>query len=183
MLRYYNDIPIGKENAIDKETLARKWGGVSEREVRRIISELRAIDNGDDYIIVSFSCGKGFYRTDKYEEIERYRTETIKRARNTFIPLKKINRVLSEKEADNQLEMLCINNLKTARIAAGLTAKEVIAEIQRSDPSFNKITMSMIENNKCFPTALQLSIMSRLYKQTTAELAGVEIIPGDLVSL
>ena len=176
----YNDIPIGRKNAITKEALMKKWDTKNERTVRLIISELRNMDNGDNYIIVSFSNGKGYYRTDDYREIERYRKETINRARHTFIPLRKINRVLAPYEAAEQLELIGTNNLKAARLAAGLQAKDVVREIQKRDPEFNKATMSLIENNKCLPTALQLSIMTNLYGCNAPELIGAEIVPISL---
>lgn len=176
----YNDIPIGRNKAITKEALMKKWGAKNERSVRLIISELRNMDNGDNYIIVSFSGGKGYYRTDDYREIEKYKTETINRARHTFTPLRKINRVLAPYETAGQLELIETNNLKAARIAAGLQAKDVVKEINRYDPDFNKTTMSLIENGKCLPTKLQLSIMTNLYGCGSSDLIGAEIIPISL---
>lgn len=170
----YNSIPIGRENAISKEALQKRWGLQNERAVRQEISELRKIDNGDDFVIVSTSSCRGFYRTNDKKEILKYKTETVNRAKHTFAPLKKVNRILSE--VDTQLEFIPPNRLKEAREAAGLQAKEVVPIIQQHDPSFNKVTMSMIENNKALPTALQLSIMSRLYKSTPADLIGMDIV-------
>lgn len=69
--RLYNDIPIGRERAVTKSELMRKWDK-SERGVRLIIQELRQMDNGDDYVIVSFSGGKGYYRTDDYQKGTTY---------------------------------------------------------------------------------------------------------------
>lgn len=172
---YYNDIPIGKDNAVTRGELARKWN-MSERYVRRTIAELRAQDNGDNYIIVSYSSGNGFYRTDDLEEIAAYKAETMNRARHTFIPLKKINRVLADYEADDQC-VIGFNNIKAARIAAGFQAKDIIAEINKVDPTFNKVLMSNIENNKCLPTAQQLKIIADLLNTSPAELAGLEIAP------
>ena len=57
------DIPVGRENAITREQLKRKWN-CSDRIMRRYIADLRAQDDGDDYVIVSYSSGKGYYRTD-----------------------------------------------------------------------------------------------------------------------
>lgn len=176
----YNDIPIGRNKAVTKEALMKKWGATNERTVRLIISELRNMDNGDNYIIVSFSGGKGYYRTDDYREIERYKTETINRAKHTFAPLRKINRVLAPYEAPEQLELISSNNLKAARLAAGLQAKDVIKEIKKKDPEFNKTIMSLIENNKCLPTALQLSVMTNLYGCNVPELIGPENMPISL---
>lgn len=93
LLDYYNDIPIGKGNAVTKYRLAATWH-VTERRARRIIQELRAADFGDEYVIVSSSHGRGYYRTDNLEEIEQFKREITNRARNTFLPLKKVNRIL-----------------------------------------------------------------------------------------
>lgn len=170
----YNNIPIGKENAISKERLQELWGLGSERAVRQTIAELRKIDNGDNFIIVSLSSCKGFYRTDDPEDILRYKKETLNRAKHTFAPLGKVNRILMENDA--QLEFAAPNKLKEAREAAGYKANEVVPLIRKYDPSFDKSMMSKIENDKCLPTALQLSVMANLYKKPIAELTGVEIV-------
>ena len=93
------DIPIGAENAITRAELARKWG-VNDRLARRRIAELRAQDNGDEYVIVSHSRGsvRGYYRTNDPEVIKRYVNEVHSRARNTFLPLRKARRVLTVAE-------------------------------------------------------------------------------------
>ena len=98
MNEYYKDIPIGRENAITRAELAKKWG-VSDRIARHIVAKLRAEDNGDGFVIVAFSSRRGYYRTNDIREIRRFKHETIKRARNTFAPLKKVRRVLKEREA------------------------------------------------------------------------------------
>lgn len=87
------DIPIGAENAITRQELARKWH-VDDRSARRYIEKLRAQDNGDRFVIVSHSTGKGYYRTDNLDQIMHFRNETVKRMRNTSLPLNKINRIL-----------------------------------------------------------------------------------------
>ena len=171
----YNSIPIGKRNAVTKERLADMWGYKTERAVRDTIAKLRAIDNGDNYVIVSLSNNKGFYRTDDVKEITAYKRETTNRAKHTFIPLKKVNRVLMDMDS-RQLELVPPNRLREAREAAGLKAKEVITIIQEYDSTFNKVTMSMIENNKALPTAAQLAVMSKLYNKSTADLIGMEIM-------
>lgn len=93
--RYYADIPIGRDNAITRPELAAKWG-VSDRLARHIIAKLRAEDNGDGYVIVSFSSRTGYYRTNDPQEILHFKREMVKRARNTFAPLKKARRVLRQ---------------------------------------------------------------------------------------
>ena len=172
--KMYDSIPIGKENAISKERLQTLWGLTNERAVRKTIAELRKIDNGDNFIIASTSGCKGFYKTDDPEEILKYKKETLNRAKHTFAPLGKVNRILLEN--DKQLEFAAPNRLKEAREAAGYKANEVVPLIRKYDPSFDKSMMSKIENDKCLPTALQLSVMANLYKKPIAELTGVEII-------
>lgn len=87
------DIPIGAENAITRQELARKWH-VDDRSARRYIEKLRAQDNGDRFVIVSHSNGRGYYRTDDPESIRHFFNETMNRACNTFKPLKKVRRIL-----------------------------------------------------------------------------------------
>ena len=95
----YEDIPIGSKNAISRAELSRKWK-CSDRDARRIIADLRAEDNGDEYIIVAYSSGKGYYRTNDKAEIDHFVKEMSKRARNTFAPLKKARRVLKKAEME-----------------------------------------------------------------------------------
>jgi hypothetical protein len=93
--RLYGMLPIGKENAISRKELSTLWG-MGDRSARLIISELRKIDFGDEFIIVSFSDGKGYYRTNDIEEIEAFANEMRSRALNIFAPLKKANRIIKE---------------------------------------------------------------------------------------
>ena len=99
----YRDIPIGIDNAITKEELMFLWGVSTERQVRLIIAELRAQDNGDDYVIISLSNKKGFWRSNDPVEVQTFKRELMSRAQHTFRPLKKINRIL-EGGKDVQLE-------------------------------------------------------------------------------
>lgn len=94
MSRYYDDIPVGAENAISRAELAKMWG-VDQRTVRSIVHNLRAEDNGDEFVIVSSSNGRtGYFKTDDPHLIHRFMRETKSRAINTFAPLKKARRVL-----------------------------------------------------------------------------------------
>ena len=90
-----NDIPIGAENAITRQALVSKWH-MNDRSVRETIARFRSEDNGDPYIIASHSDGRGYYRTNDPAQIRHYLNETIKRACNTFKPLKKVRRILKE---------------------------------------------------------------------------------------
>lgn len=99
---YWHQIPIGKENAITYEELQVLWK-TSERNVRKILSELSYYDNGDQLILIRSGRTKGFYRTDDIEEIERYRKECLNKGRSIFAPVRKCNRVLAID--DSQLVM------------------------------------------------------------------------------
>lgn len=101
--KYYNDIPIGRENAVTYAELCLKWE-CRERKVGHILHELSGIDTGDKYILIRSSHGKGFYKTDNIAEIERYATEICNRAKNTFIPLTKIQRVINTVKAENPVK-------------------------------------------------------------------------------
>lgn len=93
--QYYNDIPVGKENAITYPELCEKWQ-LSERQVRRILHELSTYENNDNYVLIRSSHGKGFYKTDNIADIERYINECTNRARKIFLTLRKARRVLKE---------------------------------------------------------------------------------------
>lgn len=167
MENYYNDIPAGKDNAISRAELMRRWE-MSERMVRKTIQELRAADFGDDYVIISSSSGKGYYKSDSVEEIEAFKKEVTNRGRHTFLPLRKVNRILSGKVS-------LVNNLQEIRKAKGITNKEAVEYVRRVDKNFNKVILSQIENGKCGPTNQQLAMLAELYESTPEELAGLII--------
>lgn len=87
-----DDIPIGSENAISRKNLAALWG-VSDRMARRIVAELRNIEDGTDYVIVSVSRGSGYYRTQDLCEINHFLNEMRKRIRNTYRAIKIAQRI------------------------------------------------------------------------------------------
>lgn len=95
LIAYWESIPIGKDNAITYPQLCRRWN-CNERKVRYILNDLSRFDNGDNYILIRSSHGKGFYKTDNIEEIERYKRECTNRAKSLFSTLKKARRVLKE---------------------------------------------------------------------------------------
>jgi hypothetical protein len=88
-------LPIGSKNAISRKELSDLWG-LGDRTARMVIAELRKMDFGDSYIIVSYSDGKGYYRTDDIDEIEAFAAEMRSRALNIFAPLRKANRIIRE---------------------------------------------------------------------------------------
>ena len=93
--QYYNDIPIGRENAITYQQLCLKWH-CNERKVRSILHKLSSLDLDDRYILIRSSHGKGFYKTDDVAEIEKYIKECTNRAKNIFITIRKARKVLKE---------------------------------------------------------------------------------------
>ena len=167
LLNYYNDIPIGKRNAITKEALMAKWH-MSERAVRNIIRELRLQDFGDDYVVISLSSGKGYYKSDDTDDLIAFKKEVTNRGRHTFAPLRKVNRILS-----GQVNL--VNNLQEMRKAKGITGKQAVEYVRRVDKNFNKVILSQIENGKCGPTNQQLALLAELYESTPEELAGLII--------
>lgn len=167
MKKYYNDIPIGRENAISKAELMRRWN-MSERMVRRTIQELRAADYGDDYVIISSSSDKGYFKSDRLDEITAFKKEVTNRGRHTFLPLRKVNRILAG-------SMPLVNNLQEIRKAKGITNTEAVDYVRRVDPNFDKSILSKIENGRCGPTNQQLALLAELYESTPEELAGLII--------
>ena len=96
----WKDLPTKKEDAITYPELCELWG-CSERQVRYVLHELSRMDNGDNYVLIRSSRGKGFYKTDNVQEIEQYRIECTNRAKRTFAPLRKIRRILKEVQNEN----------------------------------------------------------------------------------
>lgn len=167
MKKYYGDIPKGKDNEISKADLMRRWN-MSERMVRRIIQELRAADFADNYVIISSSSGKGYYKSDRLDEIAAFKKEVTNRGRHTFLPLRKVNRILAG-------SMPLVNNLQEIRKAKGITNTEAVDYVRRVDPNFDKSILSKIENGRCGPTNQQLAMLAELYESTPEELAGLII--------
>lgn len=155
---YWNDIPIGKDAAVDYTALRQEWNK-SEREVRKILHELSSFDNGDDYILVRSASGKGFYKTDDAKEILRYRRECISKGRSLFAPVCKIDRVLNANTQQYSVE----NNLRVVREAKGLTQAAVCEFMQQYDSAFDKPMLSRMENGVCLPTPYQLALLARFY--------------------
>lgn len=97
------DIPIGAENAISRAELAKKWN-CSDRVARQRISRLRCDEGETQYVIVSHSNGgaTGYYRSCDPGEIEHFKNEMEKRARNTFRPIRQARRVLKKLKNEEQ---------------------------------------------------------------------------------
>lgn len=93
---YWQQIPIGKQNAVSYAFLQSLWGMSDKRKVRNRLHELSGYDNGDPYVLIRSSKNRdGFYRTDDADEISAFRLETLHKGRSTFAPIRKCNRILA----------------------------------------------------------------------------------------
>ena len=168
---YYTSIPIGKENAISRKELCNLWG-MNDRNVREKIVTLRGIDNGDDYVIVSTSQSSGYFRSSDREDIARFKAETLKRGKRTFMPLRKVSRIL----AINDDQVRFDNRLKMIRKEKGIIAIDVIREMKSIDFRFDGSILSKIEAGLVMPTPQQLRAFSKLYERSVEELVGITLI-------
>lgn len=93
------DIPIGRENAISRKDLARLWN-CTDRTARERISRLRCQPCDDGHFICSHSRGgvKGYYRSNKPDEIRHFIHEGRKRLHNTSVPIQNASRLLKSLE-------------------------------------------------------------------------------------
>lgn len=167
---YWNEIPVGVENAVDYPTLCAMWGK-SERAVRAILHELSYYDNGDNYVLIRSANGKGFYKTDDLQAIEAYKKECWNKGRSTFAPLRKINRIL--KSEQGALQTSIFNNLKAVRLEKGMSQPAVVKAMREYDAAVDVPLLSRMENGAILPTPYQLAKLAEIY--------GVE--PFDLVAI
>lgn len=167
---YYNSIPVGRENAVTRDELARRWN-VTEDRVRHIIAELRATDNGDNYIIFSNSDSKtrGYFKTDDPNERRAFMQETKGRAINTFKPLKKAQRI--ENGDTNQYSLCC--NLKQRRLDKGLTNVMFVDALAAAGINMDKSMLSRIENGYVLPTPAAARMMAEIIDCEIEELFGI----------
>lgn len=168
---FWEDIPVGKENAITYAELCELWQ-CAERQARETLHSLSRYDNGDNYILIRSSSCKGFYRTDDESEIKAYKRECLNKGRSVFAPVKKINRVLNANAEQYSFE----NNMRVIREGAGLTQGQVCAEMQKHSKGFDKSLLSKIENSVILPTPYQVILLAKIYGVEPLELVGVEFI-------
>lgn len=168
---YYNDIPVGAENAVDYPTLCEKWGK-NERTVRAILHELSYYDNGDNYVLIRSASGKGFYKTDDLQAIEAYKKECWNKGRSTFAPLRKINRIL--KNDTKALQTSIFNNLKAVRLEKGLSQPAVVKAMKEYDAAVDVPMLSRMENGAILPTPYQLAKFAEIYGVQPCDLVAIE---------
>ena len=165
LFSYWNDIPVGRENAITYESLCFCWK-VKERAARAILHELSRYDNGDNYILIRSSSGKGFYKTDNAAEIKAYKRECLNKGRNVFAPVKKINRVLNANSGQYEFP----TNLRVIREKRGLTQSDVCKQMRAHDKAFDCSLLSKMENGVCLPTSWQILKLAEIYRVEPFEL-------------
>lgn len=168
---YWENIPVGKENAITYAKLCKLWQ-CTERAARGILHELSSYDNGDDYILIRSSSCKGFYKTDNPDEMQAYKRECLNKGRSIFAPVRKINRVLNANVEQYSFE----NSLRVVREGAGLTQCQVCSKMQKYINGFDKSLLSKIENSVILPTPQQIILLSQIYGVEPLNLVNVEFI-------
>jgi len=156
--KLWNDIPVGKANAVTYENLCALWQ-CDERTARARLHTLSIYDNGDNYILIRSSKGKGFYKTDEEAEIKAYKRECLNKGRSIFAPVKKINRVLNA----NVEQYSLTNNLRVIREGKGLKQSKVCDAMKQYDKAFDKSLLSKMENGVCLPNYYQLSKLAQIY--------------------
>lgn len=168
---FWEDIPVGKENAITYAELCELWH-CTERAARGILHELSSYDNGDDYILIRSSSCKGFYKTDNPEEMQAYKKECLNKGRSIFAPVKKINRVLNA----NVEQYSLTNNLRVIRESRGLKQGEVCKLLKQltREKVIDKPLLSKMENGVILPTPKHVAILAQIYGVEPFEL--IEII-------
>lgn len=167
---FWNDIPVGRENAATYDELCALWG-CDKRKARAILHNLSLYDNGDNYILIRSGGCKGFYKTDDEYEIRAYKRECLNKGRSVFAPVKKINRVLSE----NTTQYSLINNLRVVRESKGIKQKDVCKRMKAFDHNFDKSLLSKMENGVCLPTYYQLSKLAEILDCKPSELLAADL--------
>lgn len=170
---YWNDIPVGRENAITYDVLRNLWG-CNTRQARAILHELSSYDNGDNYILIRSGGCKGFYKTDDEAEITAYKRECLSKGKSVFAPVKKINRVLNANTEQYAFE----NNMRVVREGKGLSQRQVCDSMQQYIPEFDKPLLSRIENGVILPTPYMLMKLAEIYAVEPRELITGELFTG-----
>lgn len=168
---YWNDIPVGAENAVTYDQLCFRWGK-DKRTVRRILHDLSVADNGDNYVLIRSGQGKGFYKTDDEETIKAYKKECLQKGRSNFAPVKKINRILKgNKEA---LQGSVFNNIKAVRLSRKMSQPEVCKRMRERGCSVDVPMLSRMENGMFIPLPYYLAVLAEIFECETLDLVMVD---------
>lgn len=168
--KYWEDIPVGKENAVTYDKLRVMWD-CTERAARAILHELSGYDNGDNYILIRSARCKGFYKTDNEREIAAYKRECLNKGRSIFAPVKKINRVLDVNAEQYSFE----NNMRIVRENRGFRQSDVCRYMKQFDRAFDKSLLSKMENGYCMPTYYQLAKMALFFDCMPSDLLKADL--------
>ena len=105
MNTFFDAIPIGRENAVSAASLARQWR-CDQRTVRRIVAQLRTIDDGSGLVILSSSgTYPGYWRSCDEAEIRRFVRAMSSHSRSTFLALRSARRALKKIERAGQTQI------------------------------------------------------------------------------
>lgn len=167
---FWNDIPTEKEKAVTYDQLT-MWWNADTREVRKILHDLSAYDNGDNYVLIRSGKSKGFYKTDDKAEIEAFKRECLNKGRSVFAPVKKINRILTA----NANQYTITNNLRVIREERQLKQSTVCNFMQAFDEAFDVSMLSKMENGRCLPTPFQLAKLSEIYGCPPSDLVNADL--------
>lgn len=162
------------ENQIVKEpkkTAVKTWWGIPYKAWCCPACGTSRFDNGDNYILVRSSSGKGFYRTDDAGTIKAYRQECLNKGKSIFAPIKKIDRVLNA----NTDQFTFVNNLRIEREAKGMTQTQVCDAMKKFDYQIDKALLSRMENNICLPTPFQLKALAEIYGCNMNDLVNTDL--------
>lgn len=175
--RYWNDIPIGSENAVPYEHLC-LWWGKNKRQVRHILHKLSLSDNGDDFVIIRSGHGKGFYRSDDEADLIAYKKECLNKGRSNFAPIKKINRIL--KGNAEALQTSIHNNIKAVRMSKGMSQPTLCDEMSKRGCPLDVPTLSKMENGVFIPHPFCLSVMAQILACKPSELVNMDLAVLDM---
>ena len=169
--KYYDDIPFGANNAVTRAELMQKWG-VSDRGVRRIISDLRNDEHFRDSVIVSSCWNEGYFKTTEPARISQFIKETRNRAINTLKPAKNAARVLRILQTGDgqtvQGNMLC--GLRDIRKAAGISQQDFEKAMRQRYAEFNRVVLSAVENGTVIMTEEQTQYAAEVLRCDPAEI-------------
>lgn len=174
---YWQDIPVGAENAVSYDDLRELWGK-DKRTVRDILHELSAEDNGDNYVLIRSGRGKGFYKTDDEEIITAYKKECLNKGRSNFAPIKKINRIL--KGNADALQSSVFNNIKAVRLSKSMSQPQVCKQMNERGCSIDVPMLSKMENGAFLPPPYYLAVMAEIFACEPSELVMVDLFALDI---
>ena len=127
------DIPYGRQNAISRWELARRWH-MSDRSVRKVIQRLRAAGGAP---ILSDRNGNGYYRSLDPLELRLYLRGAPARAVSLLRPLRGAYDLAHEPDRRNRLRAL--------RERAGMSQSQFTERMAEALPQMDRVTLSKAE--------------------------------------